>query len=68
VFTTGGDDFKDLFRPFEKRGTDRSGLGIGLAFCRWGAEANNGGICARNLPGKGCDRFAALSDGHVVMR
>jgi signal transduction histidine kinase len=50
----GGDDFKDLFRPFEQRGTDRSGLGIGLAFCRWGAEANNGRIYARNLPGKGC--------------
>ena len=51
----GGDDFEDLlFRPFEQRGTDRSGLGIGLAFCRWGAEANNGRIYARNLPGKGC--------------
>ena len=50
----GGDDLKDLFRPFEQRGTDRSGLGIGLAFCRWGAEANNGRIYARNLSGKGC--------------
>jgi len=50
----GGDDINDLFRPFEQRGTDRSGLGIGLAFCRWGAEANNGRIYARNLPGKGC--------------
>lgn len=50
----GGDDFTDLFRPFEQRSTDRSGLGIGLAFCRWGAEANNGRIYARNLPGKGC--------------
>ena len=51
----GGDDFKDLlFRPFEQRGTDRSGLGIGLAFCRWGAEANNGRIYARNLPATGC--------------
>jgi signal transduction histidine kinase len=50
----GGVDFKDLFRPFEQRGADRSGVGIGLAFCRWGAEANNGRIYARNLPGKGC--------------
>ena len=49
-----GDDFKELFRPFEQRGTDRSGLGIGLAFCRWGAEANNGRLYARNLPGTGC--------------
>jgi signal transduction histidine kinase len=44
----------DLFRPFEQRGADRSGLGLGLAFSRWGVEANNGRIYARNLPGKGC--------------
>ncbi len=50
----GGIDFKDLFRPFEQRGADRSGLGIGLTFCRWGAEANDGRLYARNLPGKGC--------------
>jgi len=50
----GGIDFKDLFRPYEQRGSDRTGVGIGLAFCRWGAEANNGRIYARNLPGKGC--------------
>jgi K+-sensing histidine kinase KdpD len=50
----GGIDFKDFFRPFEQRGADRTGVGIGLAFCRWGAEANNGRLYARNLPGKGC--------------
>ena len=50
----GGPEFKDLFRPFEQRGADRTGAGLGLAFCRWGAEANNGRIYARNLPGKGC--------------
>ena len=50
----GGEDFKDLFRPFEQRGADRTGVGIGLAFCRWGADANNGRLYARNLPGKGC--------------
>lgn len=50
----GGEAFKDLFRPFEQRGADRTGVGIGLAFCRWGAEANNGRLYARNLPGKGC--------------
>jgi len=43
-----------LFRPFEQRGADRSGLGLGLAFSRWGVEANNGRLYARNLPGKGC--------------
>ena len=43
-----------LFRPFEQRGADRSGLGLGLAFSRWGVEANNGRIYARNVSGTGC--------------
>jgi signal transduction histidine kinase len=49
-----GGNANELFRPFEQRGSDRSGLGLGLAFCRWGADANNGRIYGRNLPGKGC--------------
>jgi hypothetical protein len=44
----------ELFRPFEQRSADRTGLGLGLAFSRWGAEANDGRIYARNLPGRGC--------------
>jgi signal transduction histidine kinase len=44
----------ELFRPFEQRGSDRTGLGLGLAFSRWGAEANGGRVYARNLPGTGC--------------
>ncbi len=44
----------ELFRPFEQRSVDRTGLGLGLAFSRWGAEANNGRIYARNLPERGC--------------
>jgi signal transduction histidine kinase len=43
----------ELFRPFEQRSADRTGLGLGLAFSRWGAEANDGRIYARNL-GRGC--------------
>jgi signal transduction histidine kinase len=43
-----------LFRPFEQRGVDRTGLGLGLAFSRWGVEANHGRIYARSLPGRGC--------------
>ena len=50
----GGGDLKELCRPFEQRGADRTGVGIGLAFCRWGAEANNGRLYARNRPGQGC--------------
>ena len=43
-----------LFRPFEQRGADRTGLGLGLAFSRWAVEANHGRLYARNLPHKGC--------------
>jgi signal transduction histidine kinase len=44
----------ELFRPFEQRSVDRTGMGLGLAFSRWGAEANDGRIYARNLPDRGC--------------
>jgi signal transduction histidine kinase len=47
-------NINELFRPFEQRGADRTGLGLGLAFSRWGAEANDGRIYTRNLPGSGC--------------
>ena len=50
----GGTEVDGLFRPFEQRSTNRTGLGLGLAFSRWGVEANNGRIYARNMPGKGC--------------
>jgi signal transduction histidine kinase len=49
-----GGNVNELFRPFEQRSVDRTGLGLGLAFSRWGAEANNGRLYARNLPDKGC--------------
>jgi signal transduction histidine kinase len=44
----------DLFRPFEQGGANRTRLGLGLAFSRWGAEANQGRIDARDLPDRGC--------------
>ena len=47
-------DSTDLFRPFEQRSVDRTGLGLGLAFSRWAVDANGGRLHARNLPGKGC--------------
>ncbi len=49
-----GGDADDLFRPFEQRNANRTGLGLGLAFSRWAVEANNGRIYARSLPGVGC--------------
>jgi signal transduction histidine kinase len=44
----------ELFRAFEQRHADRTGLGLGLAFSRWGTEVNDGRISAHNLPGRGC--------------
>jgi signal transduction histidine kinase len=48
------ENVNELFRPFEQRGGDRTGMGLGLAFSRAGVEANHGRIYARNLPGQGC--------------
>ena len=45
---------EDLFQPFQQRSTDRTGLGLGLAFSRWGVEASHGRIYARNLAPRGC--------------
>ena len=47
-------DADDLFQPFDQRSTNRTGLGLGLAFSRWATEANDGRIYARTLPGVGC--------------
>lgn len=47
-------NIEELFRPFEQRSADRSGLGLGLAISRRGVEANGGNVHVRNVPGKGC--------------
>jgi signal transduction histidine kinase len=47
-------DTEDLFRPFEQRGDNRSGLGLGLGISRRGVQANGGKLSVRSLPGKGC--------------
>jgi signal transduction histidine kinase len=44
----------DLFRPFEQRSGDRSGVGLGLSICLKAATANDGEIHVRDLPGHGC--------------
>jgi signal transduction histidine kinase len=49
-----GGNADDLFRPFEQRSANRSGLGLGLAFSRWGVEANHGRLYARTIAGRGC--------------
>jgi signal transduction histidine kinase len=45
---------EDLGRPFQPRGSDRSGLGLGLSICFKAAKASGGDLHVRNLPGKGC--------------
>jgi signal transduction histidine kinase len=45
---------EELFRPFEQRSANRTGLGLGLSISRKGVEAMDGKIGVRDLPGKGC--------------
>jgi signal transduction histidine kinase len=44
----------ELFVPFVQRGSDRRGLGLGLAIATKAAKAHSGGLSVENLPGKGC--------------
>lgn len=45
---------QDLFMPLVQRGADQSGFGLGLAIALQAAEAHNGTIRVRDLPGRGC--------------
>ena len=45
---------EELFRPFDQRSKDRSGLGLGLTISRRSVSAIGGEIHATNIPGKGC--------------
>ena len=45
---------EQLFAAFQQRGTDRSGLGLGLFISRKGIEASDGLIRVRDVPGRGC--------------
>ena len=45
---------EDLFRPFEQRGGDKTGLGLGLSISLKGVRASGGELHIRDLPGVGC--------------
>jgi signal transduction histidine kinase len=51
---------ENLLRPFVQRGTDRTGLGLGLEICRRSVEANHGTLGVRDIPGIGCVFTIAL--------
>jgi signal transduction histidine kinase len=43
-----------LFRPFNQRGADRTGLGLGLSISHRSVRANGGELLVRDVPGTGC--------------
>ena len=57
---------EDLFRPFEQRGADRRGLGLGLAICLRGIEANGGRLRVRDVPDQGCVFTIDLPNEHLA--
>jgi signal transduction histidine kinase len=59
----------DPFQPFgERRGRDRTGLGLGLSIARKALRAHGGEIHIRNLPGKGCMFVAEIPVGVLLPR
>lgn len=44
----------ELFHPFEQRDSNRTGLGLGLAYSQWAIVANGGRLHVRDLPSSGC--------------
>jgi K+-sensing histidine kinase KdpD len=54
VLRATGEGHEDLFRPFEQRSQDRSGLGLGLAFSGRVVEASGGTLSVRNHRDHGC--------------
>ncbi|MDQ2820881.1 MAG: HAMP domain-containing histidine kinase [Pseudomonadota bacterium] len=47
-------DAERMFSPFTQRGSDKSGLGLGLSIARQNVTANDGELSVENFPGVGC--------------
>lgn len=45
---------EELFRPFTRGSSDRSGLGLGLSIALSATRANSGELYVHNVPGTGC--------------
>ncbi len=45
---------EELFKPFVQKGTDKTGLGLGLSISRRAIQLNKGKLTVRNIPKKGC--------------
>jgi hypothetical protein len=56
----------ELCRPFQQRGADRTGMGLGLTFSRLGVEANYGRIYARNLPERGASSASTCHESRPL--
>ncbi len=50
----------ELFKPFTQKGSDRSGLGLGLSISRRAVDLSGGSLSVRDLPGRGCIFAIAL--------
>jgi signal transduction histidine kinase len=47
-------DAERIFQPFTQTGSDKTGLGLGLAISLQSVEANQGTLSVRNKPSSGC--------------
>jgi signal transduction histidine kinase len=45
---------EELFRPFARAGSDRTGLGLGLSIALSAVRANSADLYVRDIPGRGC--------------
>ena len=59
---------EELFDPLVQRGDNRTGFGLGLGIALQAAEAHNGTIRVRDLPGQGCAFTIDLPSGEPKPR